>query len=543
MNPLRRRDDLLILCYHAVSATWRADLSITPERLERQLTALRRKGYHCTTLAAAAAQPQGGRALVVTFDDAFASVHSLAYPVLDRLGMVATLYVPTAQVGGESMGWDGIDGWLGGPHEDELRGMSGEQIRELAGAGWEIGSHTRTHPHLPELGGAALSEELAVSKRECEELSGTPCRTLAYPYGELDAGVERAAAAAGYEAAVTLTPGTPGGGRLRLPRTGVYFRDGRARFALKRSPAVRRALTSRRRDTLPAASFAPAAPSPPRDLPRVAVIVPCYGDGATIGETVASIDEEEPVELVVVDDGSTDAGTAEVLRGLEAEGVSVVRHERNRGLPAARMTGLERTSARYVFPLDSDDQAVPGALGRMADALDRDPGAAACYGDVIEFGESHETVRRVERSFDPYLLAYRNRYPVASMFRRSALERYGGWRGVGEMVGYEDWNLWMTLAEAGERVFFIEGLLAFRYRVHGERMFRSAARNHRALYRELRRTHPRLFAELPRHRRESSLPPVKRRLYPLLYGYRPNTGLKRRLEGLLLRRRGGTGAG
>jgi glycosyltransferase involved in cell wall biosynthesis/peptidoglycan/xylan/chitin deacetylase (PgdA/CDA1 family) len=532
---LRRRDDLLTLCYHAVSESWPADLSITPERLETQLTKLRRKGYHSTTLAAAAAQPQGGRTLVVSFDDAFASIFSLAYPILERLGMIATLYVSTAHVGGEPMRWDGIDHWLDGPHEDELRGMSGEQIRELADAGWEIGSHTRTHPHLPELGAAALREELVLSKRECEELSGSPCRTLAYPYGELDAGVEEAAAAAGYEAAVTLAPGTPGGGRLRLPRTGVYARDGSLRFALKSSPWARRALEARRQP--PAAPVEPAPPPPPRDLPRVAVIVPCYGDGATVGATVASIDEDEQVELVVVDDCSPDAETHEVLRELEADGVRIARHQRNRGVSAARMTGLARTSARYVFPLDSDDQAVPGSLGRMADALDRDPTAAACYGDVVEFGESYEIVRRVERSFDPYVLAYRNRYPIASMFRRATLERLGGWRPIDGIDGHQDWNLWMTLAEAGERVFFIEGLLAFRYRVHGERGFRKAARNRRALYRGMRRTHPALFAELRRHRRESSLPPVKRRLYPLLYGYRPNSGLKRRLEGLLFRLR------
>jgi glycosyltransferase involved in cell wall biosynthesis len=269
---------------------------------------------------------------------------------------------------------------------------------------------------------------------------------------------------------------------------------------------------------------------------RIAVLIPCFNDGATIRETIDSLDGAERVELMVVDDGSTDQATIDVLAALEGEGVDVRRHEHNMGLPAARNTGLAATSAPFVYPLDSDDLAVPGSLGRMADRLEHDPEAVACYGDWIEFGP-HRKIRRVPRHFDPYLIAYRNRYPVASLFRRTFLEEVGGWQSVGGMVGYEDWDLWMSAAERGKRVVFVDGVFTQQYRVHGVRMFREASKNHGALYAELRARHPKLFADLPEHRRRSTLPRLERLLLPLLYGGRPPLGIRRRAERLLGRRR------
>src|SRR5436190_12269548 len=108
---------------------------------------------------------------------------------------------------------------------------------------------------------------------------------------------------------------------------------------------------------------------------RVAVVVPCFNDGATLRETLGSLRDQEAHELVVVDDGSDDPATLETLRALEDEGVRIVRRE-NGGLSAARMTGVEATAAPYVFPLDADDALAPGALAALADALEAVPQAA-----------------------------------------------------------------------------------------------------------------------------------------------------------------------
>ena len=261
---------------------------------------------------------------------------------------------------------------------------------------------------------------------------------------------------------------------------------------------------------------------------RVCVIVTCHGEGPLLKEAVRSVRESEPVELVVVDDASGDDTTRGALRQLEAGDFRVLRQEVNGGVASARMRGLAETSARFVYPLDADDLALPGVLARMADALDADPGAAACVGDIIEFGE-YELVRETPARLDPYRVAFTNEYPITALFRRTAIEAAGGWRRLGAHQGYDDWGLWMGLAERGERIIHL-GAPGYRRRLHGPRLNQQARARHRDLYAELRRAHPDLFAQLPAHRRRSDLPVLKRFLYPHVYGTRPAVPLERTLK-------------
>jgi glycosyltransferase involved in cell wall biosynthesis len=260
----------------------------------------------------------------------------------------------------------------------------------------------------------------------------------------------------------------------------------------------------------------------------VAVIVPCFNDGALLEQALGSIREREPVEVVVVDDASTDPATLATLDALAAGGTRVVRHEVNRHLAAARATGLRSTTAPYVYPLDADDQAVAGVLARMADLLDADPSLAAVIGDYEEFG-TQALMRAVPETLDPYRVAYCNEYPVTALFRRSALERMGGWRPG--LSGYEDWDLWMSLAEAGLPVAHLgAGAAIYRRRLHGTRMLAGARANHRELYRDMRRAHPRLFADLARHRRASPMSRRRKVLYPFVYGGRRGTRAELRVK-------------
>ncbi|HWX44320.1 MAG TPA: glycosyltransferase family A protein [Solirubrobacteraceae bacterium] len=262
----------------------------------------------------------------------------------------------------------------------------------------------------------------------------------------------------------------------------------------------------------------------------MAVVIPCYNDGALVPDAVSSTQSSDDVEVVVIDDGSTEGGTQRALEELTQRGIRVL-HQGNAGLSAARMAGVKATLAPYIYPLDADDLAMPDALRTMADLLDANPDTAVCYGDYEEFGDSR-LLRLVPRKIDPYRLAYTNEYPVTALFRRGTLESVGGWKHLG--AGYEDWGLWMTLAERGCRgVYAGPGLLTVRRRLHGERMLGAAKADHTALYRTLRQEHPRLFAELKDHRRASDMSPVRKLLYPYVYGSRRRFRFESRVKTLL----------
>jgi peptidoglycan/xylan/chitin deacetylase (PgdA/CDA1 family) len=232
--------DLLVLCYHAVSEQWPAPLSVTPEAFERQLRLLSRRGFKGATFDRAVCHTSAPRTVAVTFDDAYLSVLDVARPILDDVGFPATVFVPTDYPARpeQPMAWEGIDNWLGGPYERELRPMSWDQLGVLADAGWEIASHTCSHPRLTSLSDEALARELIESRSTLADRLDRPCRTLAYPYGDHDGRVVEATRVAGYGAAGTLPGRFPRPRRLAWPRIGVYHGDDERRFRVKVSSAV-----------------------------------------------------------------------------------------------------------------------------------------------------------------------------------------------------------------------------------------------------------------------------------------------------------------
>src|SRR4029453_4924781 len=142
----------------------------------------------------------------------------------------------------------------------------------------------------------------------------------------------------------------------------------------------------------------------------VAVVIPCFNDGATLVDAVASAQNQDvPAEVIVVDDGSTDPTTIAVTQRLEAAGDRVI-HQMNEGPAPARMAGVRATETDYVFPLDADDLVAPGGLKRLADVLDRHPEAAASWGSIQSFGQI-EYVHESRPTLDPWQVSHQNHLP------------------------------------------------------------------------------------------------------------------------------------
>jgi peptidoglycan/xylan/chitin deacetylase (PgdA/CDA1 family) len=221
----------VVLCYHAVSESWPDELAIPPKRLARHLRALLLRRFRPASLADTIGLRR--KLLHVTFDDAYKSVAN-AVPILEQLAVPATIFACTdyAQDGRPLAVPELAE--RAAMYRGELATMNWNELRAVAERGIEIGSHTLTHPHLPELSDAELARELRESRSQLEDELGRPCRYLAYPYGDTDDRVGAAAQRAGYDAAFGLSPRASS--RYALPRVGLYRKDTLLRLTLKTSP-------------------------------------------------------------------------------------------------------------------------------------------------------------------------------------------------------------------------------------------------------------------------------------------------------------------
>jgi glycosyltransferase involved in cell wall biosynthesis len=264
------------------------------------------------------------------------------------------------------------------------------------------------------------------------------------------------------------------------------------------------------------------------------VLVPCYDDGATVRDAVDSIVEDDEVEIVLIDDGSRDPHTIAALDELAArDDVRLIR-QANQGVAAALRAGATAATAPYVFILNSDDLAEPGALAALADALDADPGADFAFGWIHFFGDVDFVAR--QPPWNPWVLLYSNRWSISSLYRRDALDAVGG---VPEGTAYEDWDLLLGLAEQNRRGLLVPRVV-LHYRQHGlSRRNRAAQSNLRQEYEVLRARHGPLFARESELRRRFPVSPATRLGYRLQLraGLLLPAGVVPRVLGLKLRAR------
>jgi peptidoglycan/xylan/chitin deacetylase (PgdA/CDA1 family) len=224
-----------VLCYHAVSETWNDPLAVRPDALERQIRVLLHRRYQPVPLVETL--DGRGRLLHVTFDDAYRSV-AIALPLLERLHVPVTVFAcPSYADDGRPLAIPELAAEARA-YPEELTTMTWNDLRGLVDRGVEVGSHTLSHPHLPQLSDSELGRELRDSRQRLQDELGRACRFLAYPYGEHDARVHAAASAAGYEAAFSLSAKRNLLDRYALPRIAIWRRDGLPRVVLKTSPIL-----------------------------------------------------------------------------------------------------------------------------------------------------------------------------------------------------------------------------------------------------------------------------------------------------------------
>lgn len=242
-------------------------------------------------------------------------------------------------------------------------------------------------------------------------------------------------------------------------------------------------------------------------MTRITVVCPCYNDGATLEEMLDSLSETEPIEVLFIDDASTDKATTDLLARLaQADHITVIRHAENQGVAHGINTGLREAKTKFVFFMGSDDLFEPGALGALADALEADDDAIAAWGHY-EFFEDR-TDKRLTPSWDPWRLTYNNSWTGVAMVRRAELLALGG---ANPDRLYEDWDMWLKVASAGKHGVVIDRPM-FRYRIRYKAGRRSshAKSGFRTEYLKMKTANRELFKRRSKLVKQSSMPLFER---------------------------------
>ena len=252
-------------------------------------------------------------------------------------------------------------------------------------------------------------------------------------------------------------------------------------------------------------------------MTEVTAVIANYNYGRYLPEAVESLRSQAggPPHVVVVDDGSTEPGTDELLARLEAEGVEVVR-QGNRGVSAARNAGLALVRTPYWLVLDADDRLAPGALAALRAPLDADAALGYAFGYMRFFGDMSGVVRFPD--YDPYRLLYRHTIGLTALARAEVLTATGGFDPA--FGHYEDWELWVHALAHGHEGRRVDAV-TLDYRRHGGTKFTEDRRSYRRAWRDLRRKHAALYARRDELAARSALGPVGRAVYRWFWGPRP----------------------
>jgi glycosyltransferase involved in cell wall biosynthesis len=206
----------------------------------------------------------------------------------------------------------------------------------------------------------------------------------------------------------------------------------------------------------------------PPDLPLVSIIIPCYNYGQYLHGAISSVHRQtfQRYEIIVIDDGSTDPLTHEVIKNLQSPKTRVI-SQTNRGLAETRNIGARLSFGKYLCYLDADHFIDPTYLEKTLGVLESDETIGSCFSWVKCFGDT-DSLWKTEH-LNPHTLYESTTASSHSVIRKEAWEAVRRFNGAGFLSKYdgyfEDWVFWIDMVQSGYRGHVIREALIF-YRVH-----------------------------------------------------------------------------
>lgn len=204
---------------------------------------------------------------------------------------------------------------------------------------------------------------------------------------------------------------------------------------------------------------------------RTSCIIPLYNQKEFFVEAIESaLAQTVPVEIIVVDDGSTDGGR--FLADEYADRATII-HQVNKGLASARNTGIMNATGKFILPLDADDILLPTCVERLEKVMD-DTDATVVSASFTQFGLADSDVLLMPRpTYDDFKTG--NRVGYCSLIRRAFLLSIGGYS-PRMTWGWEDYAIWFDIMKRGGKILTIAEPL-WKYRVRAGSMVSVAAQH------------------------------------------------------------------
>ena len=209
---------------------------------------------------------------------------------------------------------------------------------------------------------------------------------------------------------------------------------------------------------------------------KVSIVIPCYNQGTMLREALASVEEvrnENLLEVIIVDDGSSEVETTTVLKEVAEAGYCVL-SQPNRGPGAARNTGIRLAKGEFILPLDSDNRLREVYLNEGVSLIKNNPNTGVIYSDAEYFGE--RSGRWDVPEFNLLSLIRWNFIDVCALYRKRLWDEVGGYDEQMIPMGWEDWDFWLRVACHGGSFFHLPEV-GFDYRVRNDSLAKQGYRH------------------------------------------------------------------
>ena len=201
----------------------------------------------------------------------------------------------------------------------------------------------------------------------------------------------------------------------------------------------------------------------------MSIVIPCFNHGSYLPDTLFNLEPQNTFyEVIIVNDGSTDSETLKILETYGTQNYKIINQE-NKGLAAARNTGISYAMGEFIMLLDADNIVELDFLKKAVTVFESDLSVDVVYSDAEYFGT--KTGKWIVGEFNLQRLMITNFIDACAMVRKSVFDQLGGYDTKMKEIksGLEDWEMWLRIAFSGKQFRYLQQI-GFRYRVSPDSM-------------------------------------------------------------------------